>query len=126
MFYWIDFIISTLSTVYFAIQWFVYTDHSLPDLDGKPEQQVEHDASFKMESIVSIVILCIVRLIHLYFAYVVTCYYISLNQSHYSKLAADIDEELNFAGYNEMEDDQEQFVIDSIDSRPTVAGTRRS
>lgn len=64
MFYWIDFTISTITTIVFSVQWFVYTDHSLPDVEDNPEQKQQHDDSFKAESIVSIVILCLVRLIH--------------------------------------------------------------
>ncbi|KAI8076475.1 uncharacterized protein B0P05DRAFT_472320 [Gilbertella persicaria] len=106
MFYWFDFVVSTITTVYFAIQWFVYTDHSLAELENDPEGKKQHDDSFKAESIVSIVLLCLFRLIHLYFAYVLTSYYISLGQAQYTKLRAAVDEELNPPGFNEDENDE--------------------
>ncbi|GAN07218.1 hypothetical protein MAM1_0153c06711 [Mucor ambiguus] len=122
LFYWIDFIISTITTIVFSVQWFVYTDHSLPDLEDSPEEKQQHDDSFKAESIVSIVILCLVRLVHLYFAYVLTCYYVSMSKTHYSKMTAAVDEELNFAGYDEMNEDDDDDLDD--DSRPLSGRTR--
>lgn len=57
----------------------------------------------------------------MYFAYVITCYYVSVNKSQYSKLAAAVDEELNFAGYDEMEEEEDN---DDDDTAP-LAGSRR-
>ncbi|KAK4510482.1 uncharacterized protein ATC70_004912 [Mucor velutinosus] len=122
LFYWIDFTISTITTIVFSVQWFVYTDHSLPDLEDNPEEKQQHDDSFKAESIVSIVILCLVRLVHLYFAYVITCYYVSMGKTHYSKMTAAVDEELNFAGYDEMNEEDDDDLDD--DSRPLSGRTR--
>ncbi|KAL9557725.1 hypothetical protein PS6_001657 [Mucor atramentarius] len=122
LFYWIDFTISTITTIVFSVQWFAYTDHSLPDVEDNPEQKQQHDDSFKAESIVSIVILCLVRLTHLYFAYVITCYYVSMGKTHYSKMTAAVDEELNFAGYDEMNEDDDDDIDD--DSRPLSGRTR--
>jgi hypothetical protein len=64
MFYWIDFIVSTCINIYLAIQWFIYTDHSLPDLANDPELKQQHDDTFQAESIVSIIFLCLIRLTH--------------------------------------------------------------
>lgn len=36
-----------------------------------------------------------------------TNYYFSLGQSQYSKVTAAVDEELNFAGYDELDDDDD-------------------
>lgn len=64
MFYWVDFFVGTATTIYFAIQWFLYTDHSLPDLADSPAEKQQHDDTFKAESIVSIVFLILIRFIH--------------------------------------------------------------
>ncbi|KAI9486368.1 MAG: hypothetical protein EXX96DRAFT_548784 [Benjaminiella poitrasii] len=96
----------------------IKTDHDLPDLQDDPEKKKQHDDSFRIESIVSIICLCFIRTIHLYFAYTLTCYYVSLNKSHYSKVTAAVDEELNFSGYNELEDE------DDDDTSP-LAGRKR-
>jgi hypothetical protein len=37
---------------------------------------------------------------------VITCYYVSIGKTQYSKLTAAVDEELNFAGYNNEEDNE--------------------
>ncbi|CAO3670904.1 unnamed protein product [Rhizopus stolonifer] len=100
--YWIDLLISTLMTVYFAIQWFEYTDHSLPELADDPQKKKEHDDVFKIESIVSVIILCFIRFTQIYFAYLVTHYYKSLSKTQYSKITAQVDEDLSFAEYKEM------------------------
>ncbi|KAG2230393.1 hypothetical protein INT48_004204 [Thamnidium elegans] len=109
LFYWGDFVISTMTTIYLAIQWFLYTDHSLPELAGKLEETQQHDDTFRAESIVSIVFLGLIRVTHFYFAIVLTQYYYSLGKTQYSKVAAAIDEELNVA-YDEDEeyDDKRQ------------------
>jgi hypothetical protein len=60
--YWIDFVMTTLTTIYLSIQWFVYTDHSLPNLNQELQQR--HDIDFKNECIISIVILSLFRLSH--------------------------------------------------------------
>ncbi|KAI8647354.1 Inositolphosphorylceramide synthase subunit Kei1-domain-containing protein [Parasitella parasitica] len=119
--YWVDFIVSTITTIVFSVQWFIYTDHSLPELENDPEQKQQHDDSFRAESIVSIVILCLVRFIHLYFAHVITCYYVFMGKTRYSKMTAVVDEELNFAGYDEMNEDDDD---DDEDSRPFSGRTR--
>lgn len=106
IFYWIDFFISTLMTIYFAIQWFIYTDHSLPESANDHKKKQEHDDIFKAESIVSIAILCSIRIIQVYFAYLVTQYYLSLNRTQYSKITAAVDEELSFAEYKHEESDR--------------------
>ncbi|KAI7894244.1 uncharacterized protein EV154DRAFT_415355, partial [Mucor mucedo] len=106
-FYWADFLVSTTTTIYLALQWFLYTDHSLPELADKPDETQQHDDTFRAESIVSIVILCLLRLTHFYFAFVLTNYYFSLGQSHYSKVTAAVDEELHFAGYDELDEDDD-------------------
>ncbi|KAI8081812.1 uncharacterized protein B0P05DRAFT_538145 [Gilbertella persicaria] len=86
MFFWLDCLVSLISTIWFAVNWFVYTDHSSPELADDPEKSAEHDRAFKMESQVSIAVLIVLRLAHFYFAYVVTRYYKLINRSHYSKL----------------------------------------
>ncbi|ORX49832.1 hypothetical protein DM01DRAFT_1325379 [Hesseltinella vesiculosa] len=84
MFYWLDCLVSTASTIWFATKWYVFTDHSLPDLD--PIQQNEHDNVFQMESMVSIFFLAVLRLIHIYFALIITSYY--RNMGHrYAKIS---------------------------------------
>lgn len=89
------------------MQWFVYTDHSLPELSNDPQGKQQHDEAFRIESIVSIVCLSLIRVFHFYFAYVITCYYVSIGKTQYSKLTAAVDEELNFAGYsNEQGNDR--------------------
>ncbi|KAI8970507.1 hypothetical protein BDB01DRAFT_731792 [Pilobolus umbonatus] len=113
-FYWIDMLVSTTTTIIFSIQWFVFTDHSLPELADQPEKLREHDSSFNSEKIVSIVILCLLRIIHVYFACIMTAYASSLGKSHYSKLASDIDEELNFPGYDEMADVNDHTESDHV------------
>ncbi|KAI8879462.1 hypothetical protein K501DRAFT_325515 [Backusella circina FSU 941] len=118
LFYWLDFLISNITTIYFAVQWFVYTDHSLPELENDPEGKLQHDETFRAESIVSIVCLCVIRITHFYFAYILTSYYVSMGQSQYSKLAAQVDEELEFAGYDEQEMQEEDDNNDDDDTRP--------
>jgi hypothetical protein len=68
MFYWIDFLVGTATTIYLAIQWFLYTDHSLPDLANNPEETQQNDDTFKAESIVSIIFLCLIRITHVKFS----------------------------------------------------------
>lgn len=51
--YWFDFVITTMTTIYLAIQWFIFTDHSTPEKNN-----------FEFESILSIVILTLFRLFH--------------------------------------------------------------
>lgn len=64
MIFWLDCLFSLISTVWNSIEWFVNTDHSLPDLADDPEKLAEHDRVFKMESEVSILVLVILRLVH--------------------------------------------------------------
>lgn len=56
-------------TIYFAIQWFIYTDHSLPESANDHKKKQEHDDIFKAESIVSIAILCSIRIIQVCILY---------------------------------------------------------
>lgn len=63
IFYWIDFVIGSLMTVYFAFQWFIFTDHSLPEIADDVDKTRQHDDIFKTESIVSITILCVIRMV---------------------------------------------------------------
>ncbi|KAI8370998.1 Inositolphosphorylceramide synthase subunit Kei1-domain-containing protein [Blakeslea trispora] len=86
MFFLLDCLVSVVSTIWFAVNWFVYTDHSLPELTDNPEKLAEHDRVFEMESKVSIAVLVILRFVHFYFAYVVIRYYKLINRAHYSKL----------------------------------------
>ncbi|KAI8981647.1 hypothetical protein BDF20DRAFT_418006 [Mycotypha africana] len=88
MLFWIDCLISTITTVWFAVSWFVYTDHNLPESADNPGKMAEHDIVFKLESRVSIAVLIVLRLIHFYFAYVVTRYYKAITQISYSRLVA--------------------------------------
>ncbi|ORZ26032.1 hypothetical protein BCR42DRAFT_315831 [Absidia repens] len=90
IFYWVDCIISTVTTIWFATKWYAFTDHSLPELEDDLMKQKEHDDVFRMESIVSICLLVILRLIHVYFAFVITSYYRSLGH-RYSKLSIERD-----------------------------------
>ncbi|SAM05874.1 hypothetical protein [Absidia glauca] len=90
IFYWVDCVISTATTVWFATKWYAFTDHSLPELADDLVKQKEHDDVFRMESMVSISLLVVLRLIHVYFAYVITCYYRSIGH-RYSKLSIDRD-----------------------------------
>ncbi|CAO3612126.1 unnamed protein product [Cunninghamella echinulata] len=87
IFYWMDCIISTATTIWFATKWYVYTDHSLTDVMDDMKQQ-EHDESFKMESIVSVSLLVVLRCIHFYFALIITNYYRSMGH-RYSKISID-------------------------------------
>lgn len=64
MVFWLDCFISSISTIWFAVSWFVYTDHSLPEIADDPEKLAEHDRVFQLESRVSIAVLVILRLIH--------------------------------------------------------------
>ncbi|GAA5814235.1 hypothetical protein MFLAVUS_007729 [Mucor flavus] len=90
IFFWLDCFVSVFSTIWFGVSWFLYTDHSLTELANDPEKMAEHDRIFKMESQVSIAVLVVLRLIHFYFAMVVTRYYKGVNsKSNYSKLATD-------------------------------------
>ncbi|KAG2176149.1 hypothetical protein INT43_005382, partial [Umbelopsis isabellina] len=75
LFYWFDLILNAVAAALFSVRWFVFTDHSLPDNadDGITEEQ--HEQLFKMESSVSIVILVILWLVHVYFGFVLTSYY---------------------------------------------------
>ncbi|CDS13019.1 hypothetical protein LRAMOSA05203 [Lichtheimia ramosa] len=95
MFYWLDCFVSAVTTTIFAVKWYVYTDHSLPELADDPSKQQEHDDDFRMESIVSIIMLVGLRMVHVYFAIVLTVYYRSLGKARYSKLAAAVDEDLD-------------------------------
>ncbi|KAI9475653.1 MAG: hypothetical protein EXX96DRAFT_574092 [Benjaminiella poitrasii] len=100
MFFWLDCFFSLITTIWFAVTWFVFTDHSLPELADDPEKLAEHDRVFKMESQVSIAVLVILRLIHFYFTYVVTRYYKLINRLNYSRLSTNenIDLEDTLAG----------------------------
>ncbi|RCH92226.1 hypothetical protein CU097_010399 [Rhizopus azygosporus] len=95
IFYWIDFVIGSLMTVYFAFQWFIFTDHSLPEIADDVDKTRQHDDIFKTESIVSITILCVIRMVQIYFACIITEYYLSLNKIKYSKITAVVDEEMS-------------------------------
>lgn len=53
-----------MTTMVFAIKWYVYTDHSLPELANDPVKQREHDEVFRMEGIVSVVMLVTLRMVH--------------------------------------------------------------
>lgn len=64
MIFWLDCFFSLVSTVWNSIEWFVNTDHSLPELADDPEKLAEHDRVFKMESEVSIFVLIVLRLVH--------------------------------------------------------------
>lgn len=64
MIFWLDCLVSLITTVWFAVTWFVYTDHSLPELADDPEKLAEHDRVFRMESQVSIAVLVVLRLVH--------------------------------------------------------------
>ncbi|KAI9016363.1 hypothetical protein CLU79DRAFT_763463 [Phycomyces nitens] len=64
IFYWVDCLVSTATTVMFAVKWFAFTDHSLPSNASDSLTQEDYDAMFRMEGIVSISILGILRIIH--------------------------------------------------------------
>lgn len=64
MVFWLDCLVSSVSTIWFAVTWFVYTDHSLPELADDPEKLAAHDRAFKMESQVSIAVLIVLRAVH--------------------------------------------------------------
>lgn len=70
MIFWLDCFVSLITTVWFAVTWFVYTDHSLPELADDPEKLAEHDRVFRMESQVSIAVLVVLRLVHVSFVLV--------------------------------------------------------
>ncbi|KAL1936376.1 hypothetical protein VTP01DRAFT_510 [Rhizomucor pusillus] len=108
MFYWVDCLISLVTTILFAVRWFVYTDHSLPELANDPVKQQEHDQSFQMEGFVSIALLAILRLVHFYFAIVLTYFYKTLGKARYSKLAASVDQDLEDIHYD-MSQRQQRF-----------------
>ncbi|KAI9354717.1 hypothetical protein BD770DRAFT_324588 [Pilaira anomala] len=87
MIFWLDCFVSVFSTIWFGVTWFLYTDHSLAELADDPEKMAEYDRLFKMESRVSIAVLVILRLVHFYFAVVVTRYYKGVNsKSSYSRV----------------------------------------
>ncbi|KAL0074583.1 hypothetical protein J3Q64DRAFT_1649080, partial [Phycomyces blakesleeanus] len=96
IFYWVDCLVSTATTLMFAIKWFVYTDHSLPSNASDTLTQEDYDAMFRMEGMVSVTILAILRVVHIYFAIVLSIYYRTLSKTQYSKLAAAVDEDLNY------------------------------
>ncbi|EPB90656.1 hypothetical protein PS15m_005495 [Mucor circinelloides] len=89
MIFWLDCFVSLITTVWFAVTWFVYTDHSLPELADDPEKLAEHDRVFRMESQVSIAVLVVLRLVHFYFALIVTRYYKAINRISYSKVSTE-------------------------------------
>jgi hypothetical protein len=64
MFFWFDCFISVISTIWFAVAWYVYTDHSLPEIENDPAKKAEYDRLFDMEKRVSIAFLIILRLVH--------------------------------------------------------------
>ena len=64
IFYWVDCLVSIITTTVFAVKWYVYTDHSLPQLADDPVKQQEHDDVFRMEGIVSIIVLVALRMVH--------------------------------------------------------------
>ncbi|KAI7858796.1 Inositolphosphorylceramide synthase subunit Kei1-domain-containing protein [Circinella umbellata] len=103
IFYWVDCLISIITTTVFAVKWYVYTDHSLPELANDPVKQQEHDDVFRMEGVVSIIVLVALRMVHIYFAVVLTSYYKSIGRAHYSKLAAQVDQDLDDIEYNSHE-----------------------
>ncbi|KAI9314975.1 Inositolphosphorylceramide synthase subunit Kei1-domain-containing protein [Dichotomocladium elegans] len=109
IFYWLDCIVSAITTAIFAIKWYVYTDHSLPELAGDPAKQKEHDDVFRMEGIVSVVMLVVLYLVHIYFAVVLTMYYRTLGRQQYSKLAPSVDEDLEDLGHNKRSARRSQF-----------------
>lgn len=139
MIYWLDCVVSLISTIWFAVTWFVYTDHSLPELADDPEKLAEHDRVFKMESQVSILVLVILRLIHVsvakcfktqyrmldanasslplqfYFAFVVTRYYKNIaSKPNYSKVST-----------NENAIDLEDIVANAnINTPATIVGPK--
>ncbi|KAI7871205.1 Inositolphosphorylceramide synthase subunit Kei1-domain-containing protein [Spinellus fusiger] len=94
-FYWVDCALSLVTTSLFAIRWFMYTDHSAMELALDSTQQQEYKAMFRMESMVSIGILVVLRLVHIYFAIVLTVYYRSLRLNYYSQLSTEVEEMLS-------------------------------
>ncbi|KAI7901206.1 uncharacterized protein BX663DRAFT_515255 [Cokeromyces recurvatus] len=94
MFFWLDCFLSLITTIWFSVSWFVFTDHSLPELADDPEKLAEYNRLFKMESRVSIAVLIVLRLIHFYFTYVVTRYYKLINRLTYSRLSTNEDIDL--------------------------------
>ncbi|KAG2187557.1 hypothetical protein INT44_005246 [Umbelopsis vinacea] len=78
IFYWADLVSNAVLTALFSIRWFVFTDHSLPESAEDQISEEEHEKSFAMEGAVSIAILVILWLVHVYFGFVLTSYYHSL------------------------------------------------
>ncbi|KAI9249646.1 hypothetical protein BY458DRAFT_525432 [Sporodiniella umbellata] len=90
MFFWFDLGVSLLWTIGSAINWYLYTDHSQPELENDPAKKKEHDRVFEMEKYVSISVLVVLNLAHIYFAYVVTRFYKAMMyRSTYSKVATE-------------------------------------
>ncbi|KAG1341682.1 hypothetical protein G6F62_005009 [Rhizopus arrhizus] len=90
MFFWLDSFVSILWTIWAGIAWYMYTDHSLPELENDPIKKDEHDRAFRMEKYVSIAVLVALNLVHLYFAFVITRFYKAMiHRSNYTKVATE-------------------------------------
>ncbi|CAO3698683.1 unnamed protein product [Rhizopus stolonifer] len=90
MFFWLDSFVSILWTIWAGMSWYVYTDHSLPELENDPEKKEEHDRVFEMEKYVSIAVLVTLNVVHIYFAFVVTRFYKAMiHRSNYTKVATE-------------------------------------
>ncbi|PHZ14053.1 uncharacterized protein RHIMIDRAFT_278099 [Rhizopus microsporus ATCC 52813] len=101
MFFWLDSFISIIWTIHTGITWYIYTDHSLPELENDPAKKEEHDRVFDMEKYVGIAVLVALNLIHLYFAFIVTRFYKAMiHKSNYTKVPTeqiDLEERSNEA-----------------------------
>jgi hypothetical protein len=69
MFFWLDSFISIIWTIHTGITWYIYTDHSLPELENDPAKKEEHDRVFDMEKHVGIAVLVALNLIHVSIVY---------------------------------------------------------
>ncbi|OZJ04140.1 hypothetical protein BZG36_02838 [Bifiguratus adelaidae] len=79
-FYWIDVLIGTLNTILLTIIWFIYTEHhTIPDPsyseDEAEDREENFDKVWAMEEGVTIAILAMLWVLHLYFGLVLLAYY---------------------------------------------------
>ncbi|KAI8997524.1 hypothetical protein BDB01DRAFT_42932 [Pilobolus umbonatus] len=90
MFFWYDCLVSIASTIWFAVSWYLYTDHSLPEKDVDPSKKEKYERAFLMETYISLFILLLLRIVHIYFAFVVTRYYKNvMSKSNYSRVSTE-------------------------------------
>ncbi|KAI8369608.1 uncharacterized protein BYT42DRAFT_503089 [Radiomyces spectabilis] len=92
MFFWLDCIVSSISTIWFAVKWYTSMDQQLDDTTDNEEAKKMLADSLKMEKMLSIGMLVLLRLVHFYFAYVVTLYYKSIHMAQYARVPSSMEQ----------------------------------